>query len=164
MTRGRGWALALATVGAVVALDQLTKAWVRASVDPHEKINVFFGLDITHVKNTGVAFGALSGSGAVAFVAVLVAMAGLLAYFAAHVNQPGLWLPVGMVFGGALGNLWDRLTLGYVVDFISVHYEQHYFPAFNIADSAISVGAACLLLDSFIHRDRPAVGTGKAEP
>ena len=59
MTRERGWALALATVGVVVALDQLTKAWVRASVDPHEKINVFFLLDITRVKNTGVAFGAV---------------------------------------------------------------------------------------------------------
>ena len=67
MTRERGWALALATVGVVVALDQLTKAWVRASVDPHEKINVFFLLDITRVKNTGVAFGALSGSGALVF-------------------------------------------------------------------------------------------------
>lgn len=141
MNRGRGWALALATVGAVVALDQLTKAWVRASVDFHEKVNVFFLLDITHVKNTGVAFGALSGSGAVVFVAVLIAMAGLLAYFAAHVNERGLWLPVGMVFGGALGNLSDRVRIDGVTDFI----DPVLWPAFNVADMCIVIGVLGVL-------------------
>src|ERR1700756_4410249 len=105
MTRERGWSLALATVGVVVAIDQLTKALVRAELAPHEKINVFFGLDITLVKNTGVAFGALSGSGGLVLVAVGLAMLGLLAYFTSHVTRPMLWLPVGMVFGGAFGNL-----------------------------------------------------------
>ena len=141
MARGRGWALALATVGAVVAVDQMTKAWVRATVDPHEKINVFFLLDITRVKNTGVAFGALSGSGAVVFVAVLIAMAGLLAYFAAHVEEPGLWLPVGMVFGGALGNLADRVRIDGVTDFI----DPVLWPAFNVADICIVVGVLGVL-------------------
>jgi len=141
MGRTRGWALALATVGAVVALDQMTKAWVRASVAPHEKINVFFGIDITRVKNTGVAFGALSGSGALVFVAVLVAMAGLLAYFAAHMNDRGLWLPVGMVFGGALGNLADRVRIDGVTDFI----DPVLWPAFNVADMAIVVGVLGVL-------------------
>lgn len=78
----------------------------------------------------------------------------------------GQWLlalALGLILGGALGNLWDRLMLGYVVDFISVHYENHYFPTFNIADSAISIGAVCMLLDSFLHRDRPAVGERSAE-
>jgi signal peptidase II len=141
MDRTRGWALALATVGAVVALDQMTKAWVRASVAPHEKISVFFGIDITRVKNTGVAFGALSGSGALVFVAVLVAMAGLLAYFAAHMNDRGLWLPVGMVFGGALGNLADRVRIDGVTDFI----DPVLWPAFNVADMAIVVGVLGVL-------------------
>jgi len=141
MTRERGWALALATVGVVVALDQLTKAWVRASVDPHEKINVFFLLDITRVKNTGVAFGALSGSGALVFVAVLVAMAGLFAYFAAHAREPGLWLPVGMVFGGALGNLADRVRIDGVTDFI----DPVLWPAFNVADMCIVIGVLGVL-------------------
>jgi signal peptidase II len=136
MDRTRGWALALATVGVVVALDQMTKAWVRASVAPHEKINVFFGIDITRVQNTGVAFGALSGSGALVFVAVLVAMAGLLAYFAAHMTTRGLWLPVGMVFGGALGNLADRVRIDGVTDFI----DPVLWPAFNVADMAIVLG------------------------
>jgi signal peptidase II len=141
MTRERGWALALATVGVVVALDQLTKAWVRASVDPHEKINVFFLLDITRVKNTGVAFGALSGSGALVFVAVLIAMAGLLAYFATHIRNRGLWLPVGMVFGGALGNLADRVRIDGVTDFI----DPVLWPAFNVADMAIVLGVLGVL-------------------
>jgi signal peptidase II len=141
MTRGRGWALALATVGAVVAVDQMTKAWVRASVAPHEKINVFFLLDITRVKNTGVAFGALSGSGAIVFVAVFIAMAGLLAYFAAHVADPGLWLPVGLVFGGALGNLADRVRIDGVTDFI----DPALWPAFNVADMCIVFGVLGVL-------------------
>jgi signal peptidase II len=136
MTRNRGWSLALATMGAVVAIDQLTKAWVRATVASQDKINVFFGLDITNVKNTGVAFGALSGSGALVFVAVLVAMAGLLAYFVKHINERGLWLPVGMVFGGALGNLADRVRMDGVTDFI----DPVLWPAFNVADICIVLG------------------------
>jgi signal peptidase II len=136
MTRGRGWTLALATVGVVVAIDQLTKAWVRADLAPHEKINVFFGLDITLVKNTGVAFGALSGSGALVLVAIGLAMAGLLAYFATHVRRPVLWLPVGMVFGGAIGNLSDRVRMHGVTDFI----DPVLWPAFNVADMCIVIG------------------------
>jgi signal peptidase II len=141
MTRERGWTLALATVGAVVLVDQMTKAWVRASVAPHEKVNVFFLLDITRVKNTGVAFGALSGSGALVFVAVLIAMVALLAYFATHINQPGLWLPVGMVFGGAVGNLADRVRIDGVTDFI----DPVLWPAFNFADMAIVLGVLGVL-------------------
>jgi signal peptidase II len=136
MARSRGWALALATVGLVVVIDQMTKAWVRASVDPHEKINVFFGIDITRVKNTGVAFGALSGGGAVVFIAVAVAMIGLLVYFTSNMDKPGLWLPVGMVFGGAVGNLADRVRIDGVTDFI----DPVLWPAFNVADMAIVVG------------------------
>lgn len=141
MSRERGWSLALATVGAVVAADQLTKAWVRATVAPHEKINVFFLLDITRVKNTGVAFGALSGSGTLVFVAVLVAMAALFAYFATHITDRGLWLPVGLVFGGALGNLADRVRIDGVTDFI----DPVLWPAFNVADMAIVFGVLGVL-------------------
>jgi signal peptidase II len=141
MDRSRGWALALATVGVVVAIDQMTKAWVLSTVDPHERINVFFGLDITRVKNTGVAFGALSGSGAIVLIAVLVAMLGLLLYFAAHIGKPWLWLPVGMVFGGALGNLADRARIDGVTDFI----DPVLWPAFNVADVAIVIGVLGVL-------------------
>jgi signal peptidase II len=141
VTRERGWTLALATVGVVVALDQITKAWVRATVAPHEKINVFFLLDITRVKNTGVAFGALSGSGALVFAAVLVAMVALFAYFATHIGDRWLWLPVGLVFGGALGNLADRVRIDGVTDFI----DPVLWPAFNVADMAIVAGVLGVL-------------------
>ena len=141
MSRERGWTLALATVGVVVAIDQLTKAWVRSSIDPHQHINVFFGIDLTRVQNTGVAFGALSGSGALVLVAVGVAMAGLLAYFAANIQRPGLWLPVGMVFGGALGNLADRARIDGVTDFI----DPVLWPAFNVADMCIVIGVLGVL-------------------
>jgi signal peptidase II len=141
MTKTRGWALALATVGVVVALDQMTKAWVRADLSPHERINVFFGVDLTLVKNTGVAFGALSGSGTLVLVAVGLAMAGLLAYFGAHITQPLLWLPVGMVFGGALGNLSDRVRIDGVTDFI----DPVLWPAFNVADMCIVLGVLGVL-------------------
>jgi signal peptidase II len=141
MGRSRGWALALATVGVVVAIDQMTKAWVLSTVAPHDRINVFFGVDITLVKNTGVAFGALSGSGTIVLIAVGVAMAGLLAYFAAHMTKPGLWLPVGMVFGGALGNLSDRARIHGVTDFI----DPVLWPAFNVADMCIVIGVLGVL-------------------
>lgn len=141
MDRTRGWALALATVGVVMAIDQMTKAWVRSDLTPHQRINVFFGVDLTLVKNTGVAFGALSGSGTLVLVAVGLAMAGLFAYFAAHVTQPMLWLPVGMVFGGALGNLADRVRIDGVTDFI----DPVLWPAFNVADMCIVLGVLGVL-------------------
>lgn len=141
MDRSRGWALALATVGVVVAVDQLTKAWVRAALAPQEHVNVFFGLDITRVQNTGIAFGALAGSGTLVLVAVAAAMAGLFAYFATHIQTPGLWLPVGMVFGGALGNLADRVRIDGVTDFI----DPVLWPAFNVADMCIVLGVLGVL-------------------
>src|SRR3954451_11102836 len=139
--RGRGWAVALAAAGVVVAVDQLTKAWVLATVAPHERRNVFFGIDITQVKNTGVAFGALSGRGVIVLLAVLVAMVGLGLYFARHVTTPVLWLPVGMVFGGAFGNLADRARIQGVTDFI----DPVLWPAFNVADICIVLGVLGVL-------------------
>jgi signal peptidase II len=141
LNRSRGWELVLATVGVVVALDQMTKAWVLSSLAPHERINVFFGIDIARVKNTGVAFGALSGSGSLVLIAVGVAMAGLLVYFALNMRKPWLWLPVGMVFGGALGNLADRARIDGVTDFI----DPVLWPAFNVADMAIVLGVLGVL-------------------
>jgi signal peptidase II len=141
MTRTRGWSLALATVGVVVAIDQITKAIVRASLAPNEKVNVFVLLDITRVKNTGVAFGALAGSGLLVLVAVILALSGLLAYFARHITMPWLWLPVGLVFGGALGNLADRARIDGVTDFI----DPMWWPAFNVADMCIVIGVLGVL-------------------
>jgi signal peptidase II len=103
--------------------------------------NVFFGVDLVNVRNSGVAFGALSDSGWLVVVAVAVAMLALLAYFARHVVKPRLWLPVGMVFGGAVGNLADRARIHAVIDFIDVAI----WPAFNLADAAIVIGTLGVL-------------------
>jgi signal peptidase II len=139
--RIQGWSRVLATVGVVVALDQLTKAWALAEIAPGEHRNVFFGVDLVRVRNTGVAFGALSGKGAVVLAAILLALVALAVYFAAHATQPWLWLPVGMVLGGALGNLADRARIHGVTDFI----DPVLWPAFNLADAAIVVGVLGVL-------------------
>jgi len=139
--RVRGWRLALATMGMVCALDQLTKAWAVSVIDRGEERNVFFGIDLVNVRNKGVAFGALSDSGWVVLAAVGIALVALLLYFAAHAGRRGLWLPVGMVFGGALGNLADRARLHAVIDFI----DPIAWPAFNLADAAIVVGVLGVL-------------------
>ena len=135
------WLRALATVAAVVALDQATKAIATASLDRDEKVNVFVGIDLTEVHNRGVAFGALSGGGAIVVVLIAVALALLLVYFAANSDRPLLWLPVGLVIGGALGNLTDRARLGAVIDFV----DPVLWPAFNLADAAIVLGVLALL-------------------
>jgi signal peptidase II len=139
--RVAGLARAVATAGVVVALDQASKQLAVASIERGEQVNVFFGLDLTNTRNTGVAFGALQGGGLVVGVLIGVALAVLAAYFALHAGMPWLWLPVGMLAGGALGNLADRARDGAVIDFI----DPVAWPAFNLADAAIVVGVLALL-------------------
>lgn len=132
---------AAAVVGLAVAVDQLTKAIAVASLDRGEEVNVFLGLDLTHVRNDGVAFGALSDGGPLLVVLIAVALGGLLAYFLLHATTPLLWLPVGLILGGAIGNLADRAREGAVIDFI----DPVAWPAFNLADAFIVVGVLGLL-------------------
>lgn len=134
-------ARALAVVGLTVLADQVTKAIAVASIDPGEQVNVFLGLDMTYVRNEGVAFGALSGGGALVVLLIAVALGGLLTYFALNSATPLLWLPVGLILGGAVGNLADRARAGAVVDFI----DPIAWPAFNLADAAIVAGVLALL-------------------
>ena len=141
MSRTAGWARALATLAAVFALDQATKQAAVASLERGESVNVFFALDLTNTRNRGVAFGALEGRGAIVGVLIAVALVLLLAYFAAHAGRAWLWLPVGMLLGGALGNLADRAREGAVIDFI----DPIAWPAFNLADAAIVIGVFVLL-------------------
>jgi signal peptidase II len=141
VTRAGGWARAAVTVLVVVALDQVTKHLVDASLDRGESVNVFFGLDITNTRNRGVAFGALEGKGAVVGVLIALALVALVAWFATNAGRAWLWLPVGLLLGGAIGNLVDRAREGAVTDFI----DPTFWPAFNLADSAIVVGVLGLL-------------------
>lgn len=137
MTQGwLAWARLAAVVAVVVALDQATKAIAVASLARGQSVNVFYGLDLTNVRNTGVAFGALSGGGALVHVLVGCALVLLLALFWRRSRTPWIWLPVGCTVGGALGNLADRSRQGNVVDFI----DPLAWPAFNLADIAVVLG------------------------
>jgi signal peptidase II len=134
--RWRAWRLAIVTAALYMALDQLTKQLVVHSIARGEHRSVFFGIDLTNVRNRGVAFGVLSGDGTAVTVLTLSAVTLLIVFFALRASIPTLWLPVGVIVGGALGNLADRARLGAVVDFI----DPHIWPAFNLADAGIVVG------------------------
>jgi signal peptidase II len=140
--RGARWALAGLVVAVVLLVDQTTKALVRSSIAPGEQRDVLGPLSLVDVHNRGVAFGFLGGGGALVLVVTFAALALLLIYFARHAERPLLWLPTGLVLGGALGNLIDRIHQGYVTDFIHVPH----WPAFNVADMCISGGVVALVL------------------
>ena len=136
MSRRRAWARAAVTAAIFAALDQVTKLIADASIGRGESVNVFFGIDLTNVRNDGVAFGALSDGGTVITVLIVIALCALTAYFAMRASTPGLWAPVGVILGGAIGNLIDRIREGAVIDFI----DPAFWPAFNLADVGIVLG------------------------
>jgi signal peptidase II len=140
VTRG-GPPAAIATAGLVVAVDQVTKQLADSNIERGHDVNVFFGLDLTNTRNTGVAFGALDGAGLIVAILIGLSLTLLVAYFLAHRDMPLLWLPVGLLLGGALGNLADRAREGAVIDFI----DPVAWPAFNVADACIVVGVFLLL-------------------
>jgi signal peptidase II len=139
--RTPGPAAALATAGVVVAVDQATKQLAIAEIERGEDVNVFLGLDLTNTRNTGVAFGALEGGGLLVAILIGLSLTLLVGYFAVNREKPWLWLPVGVLVGGALGNLADRARIGAVIDFI----DPVAWPAFNVADACIVIGVAGLL-------------------
>lgn len=143
---------------ALVLLDQYTKGLASTHLEYGRPQEVFSWFSLTLAHNTGAAFSFLDGAGGwqrYFFTTVATVVSGVLVVwlFVMRRGQRLLALALALILSGAVGNLWDRVTLGYVVDFISVHYEQYYFPAFNVADSAITVGAACMILDSILHRE-----------
>lgn len=127
----------------VIGLDQLTKAWVVNSIDVGEQKMVLPFLDLVHVKNEGVAFGFLGGGSRAGVILVtVVALVFVLGWFARNTSTPNAWFAVGLLAGGALGNLIDRLARDSVVDFIDLPA----WPTFNLADVAITLGAVTLAL------------------
>jgi signal peptidase II len=136
-----GPAVAIATAGLVVAVDQVTKQLVDSDIERGDQVNVFFGLDLTNTRNTGVAFGALEGAGLIVAILIGVSLTLLVVYYIVNRDMPLLWLPVGLLLGGALGNLADRAREGAVIDFI----DPVAWPAFNLADACIVVGVFLLL-------------------
>jgi signal peptidase II len=126
----------------VVGLDQLTKHTVASGIRPDEERHVLPGLKLVHVRNHGVAFGFLSGGGALLLAFTVVALAVLGTYLYRRPDRPWLWLPTGLLVGGAIGNLIDRLANGAVTDFIKLPH----WPAFNVADMAITFGVIALVM------------------
>jgi signal peptidase II len=159
VNRGRaGMWLVLSAV--VVLFDQLSKAYIAEHFLEFEFIRVLAVLDITCMHNVGAAFSFLaSASGWQRWVFIglaVVVSIGLIIWLLKLPRgaQPLLAAGLALVLGGALGNVIDRIRLGYVIDFIHFHWDRAYFPAFNVADSAITVGAACLLLDALLEAKR----------
>lgn len=152
--RAGGPAAALVTAGVVVAVDQASKQIADRNIVRGDSVDVFPGLEVVNARNTGVAFGALEGGGALLAVLIGISLALLLGYFALHRDQPWLWLPVGLLLGGALGNLADRAREGAVIDFI----DPVAWPAFNLADACIVIGVFALLyvVEGRPRRNRPA--------
>ena len=146
-----GWGAAIALALAVVALDQLTKAIVRGALEPGERVDLVFGIDLARVSNRGIAFGFLGDGGTAVLVITAVALGAMLVWFAMSPGHSGLWVAVGLLAGGAVGNLIDRVRLDAVTDFI----DPPLWPAFNVADIAITFGAAALVL-AVLQGDRDA--------
>jgi signal peptidase II len=145
----RSWLLISAVV---ITLDVVTKQWIQSVLTYGQHVTVTPFFDLVLFYNKGAAFSFLADAGGwqtAMFSAFALFASGLLLYLLRkHAKEPLFCFALSLVLGGALGNLWDRLRLGHVVDFLYFHYQQHGFPAFNVADSAISVGVIILLWDS----------------
>jgi len=152
------WLRTLAVVAAVFALDQATKATVRARLRPGERHDLALGVDVVHVRNRGIAFGLLTQRGTLLTVLTFAALALLVAYFALHSTRRLLWLPTGLLVGGAVGNAVDRVRHGAVTDFI----DFPVWPAFNLADTAITMGVVLLLVVLDLAREERDEGRGRA--
>jgi signal peptidase II len=139
--RREAFARAAGVAAIVIGLDQLTKHTIATSVGAGETHKFLPGINLVHVRNTGVAFGFLSGGGALVLVFTLLALAVLVGYLALRPDRPWLWVPTGMLVGGAIGNLIDRIASGSVTDFIKLPD----WPAFNVADISITLGVLALL-------------------
>jgi signal peptidase II len=149
--RARSTAQALAVMGVVIALDQAVKAVVNGALARGERLAVLPGLDLVNVRNRGVAFGLFADGGALLVVLAAAALIALVAFFVTHSGRPLVWLPVGLLLGGAAGNLIDRARQGAVTDYI----DPVLWPAFNVADIAITLGVLSLLY-VLEARPRPA--------
>ena len=138
----------------VFLLDQASKWWIVSQFKLYESFDLFPGLRLFYVHNTGAAFSFLSDAAGWQrwfFAGIAVLASGLVFFWLKGLQRGQIRLAAGLAFvlGGALGNLYDRLAYGYVIDFIDVYYQSWHWPVFNLADSAITLGVILILLDSF---------------
>ena len=143
---------------AVVLVDQLTKLWIMATFALHEQLNIIPGFfNLIHVTNTGAAFGFLAGSKSmlrqVFFVGVALMALVIMVFVYGHLKKQGKLFvyALGLIAGGAVGNLIDRLRFGSVIDFLDFYIGSYHWPAFNAADSAITIGVGLFLLGTLLQ-------------
>jgi signal peptidase II len=152
--RWLGWTLA------VILLDQWSKGWIETNFRLYESIAVLPVLDITRLHNTGAAFSFLADAGGWQrwfFTGLAVAVSlGIVWWLRSVRNDVNRWLLAGLalILGGAIGNVIDRFQHGFVVDFVHAHWGEAYFPAFNVADAAITIGAAFVIIDALLDGRR----------
>lgn len=146
----------------IVLLDQWTKALVAGAMALYESVEILPVLDLTRLHNTGAAFSLLHDAGGWQkwlFIGLALTVSVVILVWLRRLPRTGQGLlasGLALILGGAIGNVIDRVSQGYVLDFIHVHYDKWYFPAFNVADSAITIGAGLLILDSLLHSRRGA--------
>ncbi len=147
------WLRAALVLALVVALDQLSKHAVNHSIAQGEERKLLPGINLVNTRNNGIAFGFLPGSDVIVTILIGLALIALLLYFAHHSRDPLIWLPTGMLIGGAVGNVLDRLRDGSVTDFIKLPLG---WPPFNLADMSITLGvlALFLVIDHARHTQR----------
>ena len=139
----RAWLFVALVAAVVVGVDQLSKHLVETSIVRGEERNVLPGLELVNTRNQGVAFGFFPGRHIGVTILIAIALVVLLVYFARHVTRPLIWLPTGMLLGGAIGNILDRIRHGQVTDFVKLPLG---WPPFNLADACITVGIVLLFL------------------
>jgi len=137
----RAWLRAGVVLACVVLVDQITKRLVDSSIAPGEHRSLLPGVELVHAVNHGIAFSVSAGGPGILVAVIGVAIAAILGYFATHAERRLLWLPAGLMLGGAIGNLVDRVRADAVTDFVKLPH----WPAFNIADMSITVGVFALL-------------------
>ena len=150
---------------AVIALDQLTKYWVLAAFRPGEELPLTSFFSLVLAFNSGAAFSFLAGAAGWQrwfFMAIALIACAFMLWLLKRGGTKIFCTAIALIIGGALGNLYDRIVIGRVVDFLLFHYHDWHYPAFNVADSAITVGAAALILESF--RQRRDHSTADSEP
>jgi signal peptidase II len=140
----------------IVILDFISKQWIFNHLDLGGTLIITSFLNIVHFQNTGAAFSFLSeASGWQRYFFIGISLAAIIIItrlIHQRLKQPLLCLALSFILGGAIGNLCDRSYYGFVIDFIYVHYEAYYWPAFNVADSFISIGVALILYDAFKNK------------
>ncbi len=153
-SRRGAWTRAAIVLAVVLAADQLVKALVTGSLERGEERDLVWFVDLVNTRNTGVAFGQLQDGGVIVSIVIVIALAALLVFFARNAQKPLVWLPTGMLLGGALGNIVDRIREGAVIDYLKLPH----WPAFNVADASITLGVVILLV--VIERGDRAAGRG----